>query len=290
LADERRFATAARVSEINLGLYRSFARPVVRAMVSEHSAECLRHLHPLRLQYKLFSDENPWMAPIGALANAVRNDRRPTSPDNPLLKLQKTLSDGIVSGLDAWRKLNETIAEHLFLTIFGSPMLQAAVGIDPEQTRPFRKAGRTPLHDELVGMKISELKARIGTGSVYEGAVRALIYVGRPSAAIDERAFEAIRRMRELHRKAMPLTLAEFKTMLRDQGFLLLLDPEAAVAALPALIPDAESRRWTISVVREVLSASGEMSGEVAVRMRHLARLLQIDADGSELASVSAAA
>ena len=33
-ADERRFATAARVSEINLALYRTFAQPVVRALVS----------------------------------------------------------------------------------------------------------------------------------------------------------------------------------------------------------------------------------------------------------------
>ena len=45
-ADERRFATAARVSEINLALYRTFAQPVVRAMTSAPMAEasggCIR--------------------------------------------------------------------------------------------------------------------------------------------------------------------------------------------------------------------------------------------------------
>ena len=35
MADERRFATAARVSEINLALYRTFAQPVVRALVKQ---------------------------------------------------------------------------------------------------------------------------------------------------------------------------------------------------------------------------------------------------------------
>ena len=289
-ADERRFATAARVSEINLGLYRTFAQPVVRAFASEPAAEWLRKWHPLRLQYALFSDKNPWMAPIGAMAEAVHNKRRPASPDNPLLKLQRTLSDGIVSGLDAWRKVNETVAEQLFLTTFGNPWLQAAVGIDPVGTRPLRKAGRTPLHDELVEIRIAELKSRMATGSVIEGAIRALIYVGRPRAAIDERAFEAIRRMRELHCGAQQLTLAEFKAILRDQGFLLLLDPVAAIAALPVLIPDAESRRWTVSAVREVMSASGGVSGEVAVRLQHIASLLQIDADESPRASMSAAA
>ena len=47
-ADERRFATAARVSEINLALYRAFAQPVVRAMTSAPLADAMRQAHPLR--------------------------------------------------------------------------------------------------------------------------------------------------------------------------------------------------------------------------------------------------
>src|SRR5271169_750549 len=54
-ADERRFATAARVSEINLALYRTFTQPFVRALINPVTAEWLRELHPLRLQYSLFS-------------------------------------------------------------------------------------------------------------------------------------------------------------------------------------------------------------------------------------------
>src|SRR6266498_1878903 len=48
-ADERRFATAAKISEANLALYRTFVQPVVRAMVPPHVAEWMRRLHPLRL-------------------------------------------------------------------------------------------------------------------------------------------------------------------------------------------------------------------------------------------------
>src|SRR5215204_6241530 len=68
-ADERRFATAARVSEINLALYRAFAQPMVRAMTSAPAAEWMRQLHPLRLQYELFSDHNPLMAPVKMLVD-----------------------------------------------------------------------------------------------------------------------------------------------------------------------------------------------------------------------------
>ena len=78
-ADERRFATAARVSEINLALYRTFAQPVVRAMTSAPVADWLRRLHPLRLQYELFSDENPLMASVKAMARAVRENRKPAA-------------------------------------------------------------------------------------------------------------------------------------------------------------------------------------------------------------------
>src|SRR6202008_2977440 len=63
-ADERRFATAARVSEINLSLYRTFAQPMVRAMVNSPMAEWMQQLHPLRLQYEFFSNANPLMAPV----------------------------------------------------------------------------------------------------------------------------------------------------------------------------------------------------------------------------------
>jgi hypothetical protein len=72
----------------------------------------------------------------------------PAAADHPFLALQKTFSDGIVVGLDTWRDLIETIAEQTFLVVYGS--LQAAVGIDPADTRPQRKTGKDPLHRQLV--------------------------------------------------------------------------------------------------------------------------------------------
>src|SRR5262249_12991018 len=149
-ADERRFATAARVSDINLALYRAFAQPAVRAMTSAPVAEWMQHMHPLRLQYEMFSDENPFMALVKDAADEVREDRKPVAKDNPFLALQEMVSKQIVAGLDAWRDMAETFAERTFLTVYGSPALQAAVGIDPTDTRPQRRAGKSSLHRELV--------------------------------------------------------------------------------------------------------------------------------------------
>jgi Protein of unknown function (DUF3141) len=276
-ADERRFATAARVSEINLALYRTFAQPVVRGMISEPAAEWLRRLHPLRLQYDLLSDENPWIAPVAAMAEEVRENRQPAAADNPFLKLQETVSEQIVAGLNAWRDGVETLAERMFLTVYGNPLLQAAVGIDPEDASPQRKAAKMPLHRELVEGRIAELKSRIAGGDVREGAIRALLYAGMPRGAVDERGFEAIRRMRAIQDEMERTTLAEFKAMVREQYFMLLIDPEAAFAALPELLPDPSLRRETLAAVRGVLSAAGEISGEVAERLDRLARVLGIE-------------
>src|SRR5262249_27731732 len=154
IADERRFATAARVSDINLALYRTFAQPVVRAMVSAPMADWMHQMHPLRLQYELFSDQNPAMAPISALAEQVRKDRKPVTSDNPFVAMQENFSNQIVSALDGWREASEKLAERTFLAVYGSQTLQAAVGIDTAEMQRLRKAPKNPLHAELLQKRI----------------------------------------------------------------------------------------------------------------------------------------
>ena len=122
-ADERRFATAARVSEANLALYKAFLQPAVRALPTAELAEQMRRFHPLRLQYEVFSEANPWMAPVRALADRVRDERQPVSPDNPFAKWEQALSRQIVDVLDGWRIAAEAGAEALFLAVYGMPAL-----------------------------------------------------------------------------------------------------------------------------------------------------------------------
>jgi hypothetical protein len=275
-ADERRFATAARVSEMNLALYRTFMQPAVRAMCPPAVADAMHKMHPLRLQYSLFSDENPWMAPIAEWARQAREQRAPAAKDNPFAAFQEAMSKQIVAGLDAYRDMRDSFGEQLFLAIYGSPALQAAVGIDPAQTSRPRQAGTSPLHQQLVDTRIAELKARMTQGGMREGLLRALLWIGTPRAAVDERGFEAIRRIRAAHAASQPL--AEFKAMVRDQFLMLLIDEPAAVAAIPALLPeDADMRRKGFGLLREVLSVREEITGEVAERLRRAAPWFGID-------------
>jgi hypothetical protein len=273
--DERRFATAARVSEINLSLYRAFMQPVVKTFVTPAVAEWLRHWHPVRLSYEAFTDNNPFMPVLAKSAEEVREQRRPAAKDNPFIVAQEKISEQIVRSLDVWRESQEKLSEQMFLAIYGMPALQAAVGIEPDAGRP-RRPGKSPLHRELVEKRIAELKSRINEGGLQECTVRGLIYVGAARGYIDERGVAELRRVRL--GEGSKMTLAQFKAMAREQFFLLLLEPEATLAAIPKLLPaDVAERRKGLAAIRNVLSSGGEIAGEAAERLKKVTALFGVD-------------
>src|ERR1700709_751174 len=100
--DERRFAAAKRVSEINLAAYQKYLQPWIKGMVKPQVAEMMRNLHPLRLQYEAFSSQNPFMAMVKSLAEQVSEDRKQVSTDNPFLAFQEQVSKQIVNAMDSW--------------------------------------------------------------------------------------------------------------------------------------------------------------------------------------------
>jgi hypothetical protein len=283
-ADERRFATAARVSEINLALYRTFAQPFVRAMANSPLAGWMQQMHPLRLSYEFFSSANPMMGLVAPMAEHVRKDRRPISSSNPFLAMQENMSRQIVTALDAWRDASEAMAERTFLAIYGLPSLQAAVGIDPASTRPLRRAAKNPLHRELLQQRTADLKSRVSVGGPREAVIRGLLYVGRARASVDERGFEAVRRIRETH---SDMSLSDFKRVVREQFYLLLIDQDAALGAIPSLLPrDADLRRKALGLIEQALSARGDLSAEERRRMQEVARLFGLDDDTGNRNSV----
>jgi pimeloyl-ACP methyl ester carboxylesterase len=271
--DERRFATAARVSEMNLAMYRAFAQPLVRQMAAP-MADAMKKLHPLRMQYELFSDANPFMGWVSAAAQTVRENRTSTDKNNPLPEMQQKMSNQIVEALDGWRDTIERASETAFLSIYGSPLLQAAVGIDPASTKPARKATKSALHRELTQTRLDELKAKIPEGGIREATVRGLLYIGMARGSVDERGFENIRRIRQRLKQMEPLSLAAFKALVRDQHAMLLIDPPAALAAIPSMLPsEADKRTKALGLIRQVAESGGPLSKEGEERFRQLEAL-----------------
>jgi pimeloyl-ACP methyl ester carboxylesterase len=285
--DERRFATAARVSEINLAAYRKYMQPWVKALAAPRMAEWMHRLHPLRLQYEALAGDNPVTKAIAETAENVQENRKPAAADNPFLTMQEAMSKNIVRALDSWRDAQETMSEAMFLSIYGSPTLQAAVGVDP-QSDPSPKPEMSLDYRKRLDARIAELKSGIGKGGLRECILRGLLHVGMARGMVDERSVEALRRVQK-NDSGQGLTLVEFKVLVREQFFMLLLEPNASLAAIPKLLPkDAKARRAGFALIQDVLSASAEISGESAKRLRRVAELFGVTEDGSSQATSEA--
>src|SRR6266446_1187819 len=253
--DERRFATAARVSEINLANYRNFVQPWLRAAVTPQVAEWIRTWHPLRVSYEAFGGDTVAMKGVARTADKIREQRKPAAEDNPFVKFQETVSKNIVDVLDKWRDTQEALSEALFLGVYGSPVVQAAVGITPDaEVSP--KPQMSSEYRKRLDARIAEIKSQVGSGGLRECVIRGLLYVGMSRGMVDERSLEALRRARAGDAGSR-LTLAQFKKIVREQFFMLLLEPEASLAAIPKLLPPGEEeRRAGLDAIRGVLSAS----------------------------------
>jgi hypothetical protein len=193
--------------------------------------------------------------------------------------MQENFSNQIVTALDAWREASETLSERMFLAIYDSPTLQAAVGIDPAATSRLRKAAKNPMHQELLQKRIDELKSRIPAGGIREAIIRGLLYAGMKRAAIDERGFEMARRIRKAH---ADMPIADFKELVREQFNILLIDEEAALAAIPSMLPpEMATREKGYDLIKQMLSARGELSAEDKKRLSEIASLFGLEAEGT---------
>src|SRR4029453_4772221 len=260
-----------------LAASQKYLQPWIKGMVKPQAAEMMRNLHPLRLQYEAFSSRNPFMAMVKSLAERASEERKQVSTDNPFVAFQEQFSKQIVHALDSWRDSQEALSEAIFLAVYGSPALQAAGGIDPP-SHPRRGQEVAATNREMLQARIAELKSRTGEGGLREAAIRGLLYVGSARGMVDERSLEALRNVRRSDTGAR-MTLTEFKMLVREQFFMLLLDQERALAAIPKLLPDnAKARQAAFAAIRDVLSASAAISGEVAKRLKRVAELFGVDA------------
>ncbi len=274
--DEKPFAAAARVSEIIEGMYRTFVRPWVQPWVTDETADTLRQLHPNRLQSSLLSDENPWMRPLEEVAEWVRANRRPVSPDNPFLAMEKAMSKQIADGLQRYGETRDRASELMFNAIYNSPWLQAALGLRSASTDAPATRSRDEAHEALVAQKVAALRARIDQGGLREGVIRIVLYAGAEEGFADTRGFRMAERVRDEQFAAeLPaLPPAERRELFKEQFFMLLLDEEGALAALPKLLPSEEERRSALEAARRVLSAVGELTPARKARLKRVTEIL----------------
>jgi hypothetical protein len=282
--DDLRFATVARLSEINQGLYRTFVSPLVRACVTEQSARWLRQAHSHRLRYELFSDKNPFIRPVAGLAERIQANRHGVGEDNPFLAAQEAISKQIIEALDRYRDMRDQMVEAFFMNFYGAKPVQAMAGLSSDMAIARRRMGRDIAREAAEAKSIAYLEAGIERGGLVEAGLRALLYIalGNPHPGVDERSFAILRRIRADHPSTAGLSLARFKEIVRQQYLILRLDEERAIAATPRLLPaDKDERAKLLSVIRRIIDAQGDQPAQVERRLARVESLFASDASAA---------
>ncbi len=269
--DDRAFAAVAKLSDLTLSAYRTWTQPMVRALSSQPMADLALAMNPLRLSYTMFAEKNhPWVKGIETMAAHMAAYRQPVAADNPFLKAQNQVSDQIIAGLDSYRAARDKMSEQMFFGIYGSPFVQALLGINDDSTvRPSPSTSPDKIAEQHV--RTEAYAAKLTTGGFNEALTRAVLYVTASEQMFDQRCALALNVARK---ELMHLSLAAFKLMVRDQFFVLQLEPERALAALPSLVPEADARKKLLKELQTIAGASGPLKAGELDRFARLSVVL----------------
>jgi hypothetical protein len=193
------------------------------------------------------------------------------NPQNPFLVLEHMVSDMITSGLEMWDKARDAATEAFFFNTYGSPVLQAMVGLRADETSVSRRIGRDAAREAAAKQAAARLEEKIDQGGLIEAAVRALIYVRLPEGRVDERGFAALKQISAELPAAKRVGFVRFKEIVKEQYLMLLFDAERAIAAIPNLLPgNRRQRDEALALVRRVLAARGTLPEEGRRRLERI--------------------
>ena len=281
--DDRAFQAAARLSEFNYNIYRTFFQAGVRALANTQTAELARALHPMRLSYSLFTSKNPFLQGAAKLAEEARKERKPIAANNPFWQMQEAVSAQFEATLKTVGQVRDAMAEHVFYAIFGSPIIQNLF----QMTEAEKAARRAPAstHDQIAtwNKRRAELDAKLNTGTFEDAVIRAALFIIGSVGSMDSRTALTLNEARQSMTR---LTLGDFKALVRTQASVLWLYRDQALEALPNLVPSDARRRELLRLVRAGAVATGPIT---EVEQDCLARLAQILGLGSDLAQATVA-
>ena len=196
-SDERAFEIVNRVSQINQGLYDTFASPVVKAMSNEGDGAPRARPQPGAHGALGLLGPQSWMWWVRATAEWVRENRQPVAADNPLVQAEKKMSEQIEDALDRYRDVrDDLVGAH----VQGTVRVALARGRGRHEGGRRERAGpaeATWEHEELKRLKLEEIESQIESGPLVDAWARLLLYVGREDKVGDERPFNLLRRMIE---------------------------------------------------------------------------------------------
>lgn len=277
--DELVFSSIAKVSDVNAAFYRTFIRPIVRALVSAPTAEVMRNLNADRVSRVLASDINPVMKGLAIVAQKIREQRAAADPRNPFVRLERRNSRMIEAALDRWSSDRNEVTQQWVKWMYGPFALGASFPPDA----PMEEEARELAELQLMAAA-EELRPRIDAGGFPEGLARMLLIAVRDKGSIRRRSLRLARiagqvtdamiaggKLKRIKKSV------DWAAVRAEQAKLLALFPEEAVAALPKLLSNPAERRLACAMVGRIMLVEPEVADPHSALVLRAQELLGTD-------------
>jgi hypothetical protein len=246
--DEKPFEAVNAISEFNQRAYELFAQPLVQAMSNDLTAKMGRSFHPMRFQRWFFSDINPWMAWVKPAADMVRTQRKTTTEDNALVKLEQATSAVISASLEYYRASRDAMSEAMFFQTYGNVFsLYIADKEQAAQAKMAVEARELPF--------VADALAHLDTGGYAEALARVAALLARHSEPLLLTWLETKEQLKAEHADLLPTLAPEAWRRIRgEQEIIVRYEREKAVETLPKLLTSPADREKLVRLVRTLLT------------------------------------
>ena len=277
--DEAIFSTIAKVSAWNEAFYKSFGRPFMQAMMSKPVADMLGAMSETRMQRLMCSDLNPFMSVVKCWAELARANRKQVSKDNYLVALERRTSDQIVHALNAYGHSRDDAIVKWVEYLYG-PLGLGAV-FPPDAPAEEAARARAAADIEQARRKIVPL---INAGGFPEALARILAATVAARGVIERRSGQIGKHIRSYlkeHRKEIGSLIGaepiNWPAVIKAQARILMLEPQKAIEAIPALIPRQEQRELAVVIAAKMLMLEPELGDADSKFTRRVHELLGVD-------------
>ena len=265
--DEKPFEAVAALSELNERAYELLVRPLIRETMPEWLAKVIREWHPLRVQRWAFSDRNPWLAALPALASAARAHRRPRSPENFDRSAEHLYAECTSAALDLYRDLRDAASEAAFFEVYGN-MLSLSMA---DERAAIKR--RTPF-DPRALPAVRQVLDEIEQGGLADAIIRTGILIVKAGGG--KRRLAQMEHTRALLAPTGVLRHIdedELRRLLHEETLVVEFEPARAKSSLPKLVTSADDRQ-KLNRVFDSLEADVDLDARQRALLAELRRLV----------------
>jgi hypothetical protein len=269
--DEVPFQAVEAVSDSLVSIYETFVHPFLAPAVPPAAAKISRTFNPQRAQRWAVSDLNPFLWPLKGMAEFAKANRTVRDNDGPCATGERWAATITSATWDLYRDLRDASVETAFFRTYSIPGLAT--------TRQEKDA--EDIVDTRGTTLVKKALSHIEEGNRTQGIVRTALLLAK--AGTGRRRLSAMKRVRELVGRdvgllEMPEDLA--REIIREQSYIVELEPEKAIAALPKILANPEDRRITLDLL-DRLEGEIEMNPQQISLLGEIRHLLAQDGETS---------